>query len=285
MEPFDRSGEWTPDFWEDWLEGEVPWRRYLAGREAELALRFLQPADGGLILDAGCGYGRLAYRILTNIPEARLVAIDISDSMIRATRSCIGIRFRGGRAALESLPFRDGAFDAVICVGVVMHVRDEAAALRELCRVLRPGGRLVLSFNSLLSPFSLLAIVNNRLVRRGIPRFVARMPRFYVRELARHGVRLLHATAATILCVDPAIPPLRRLGIQFLPEGLLSRLIPADRRLSEGRFKWLGHEVVLAGERFAPASAREAPAVAHGETRSRPGDPAGHRDGGAGAAD
>lgn len=250
MEPFDRSGEWTPRFWKDWLEGEIPWRRYLAAREAELALRFLQPIEGARILEAGCGYGRLAQRILTDAPGSRVITIDLSDAMIHETRARLAGKFIGARAAVEALPFRDGVFDAVVCIGVVMHVLDDAMALRELSRVLRPGGRLVLSFNSLLSPFSLLAMLNTRLVRRGIPRFVSRMPRFYLRHLARSGVKVRRAVAATALCVDPAIPPLRRLGIQFLPEWLLAWLIPIDRKLCEGVFKWFGHEVVIEAERL-----------------------------------
>jgi ubiquinone/menaquinone biosynthesis C-methylase UbiE len=53
------------------------------------------------------------------------------------------------------LPFKDGEFDKVLCTGVLMHIANDEAAVRELIRVLRPGGILVCSINNALSPCSL----------------------------------------------------------------------------------------------------------------------------------
>jgi ubiquinone/menaquinone biosynthesis C-methylase UbiE len=57
-------------------------------------------------------------------------------------------------ATVESLPFRDAQFDAVACVGVIMHVDREERALSELLRVVKPGGSLIITFNNLLNPFA-----------------------------------------------------------------------------------------------------------------------------------
>jgi len=251
LPPTDPIEDWTPEFWQDWLEGQVPWRRNLAARQMELALRFMRAGavEQSLILDAGCGYGRIAERMLQQFPGCRVVVIASSEAMVRAARSRLGVKFAGARSLLESLPFRDGAFDAVLGIGVIMHVADEEAALGELARVLQPGGRLLLSFNSLLSPFSILGVVNTRLIGRGRRRFVARLPRFYLRRLARSGLEVTRSAAATVLCVDPAIAPLRKIGVSFLPQGLLSALSPLDRALSESSLRWFGHEVFLECER------------------------------------
>jgi len=57
-------------------------------------------------------------------------------------------------ATVESMPFRDAQFDAVVCVGVIMHVDEEERALSELLRVVKPGGSLIITFNNLLNPFA-----------------------------------------------------------------------------------------------------------------------------------
>lgn len=248
--PFGPSGEWTADFWRDWLEGDVPWRRHLAARQEELVHRFLgTPAAGSVVLDAGCGYGRILRRILDEAPASRAVGIDSSASMIRETQARLQSRFAGARAELESIPFADATFDYIVCVGVVMHVRNDEAALHELARTLKPGGTLVLSFNSLLSPFSLLAVLNNRLIRRQDSRFAARRPRYYIERLRASGLTIIGAEAATVICVEPTLPFLRRLGVRLLPQALVSWLTPLDRALSQSRLRWLGHEVVLQARR------------------------------------
>ena len=61
---------------------------------------------------------------------------------------------RGSLADAVRLPFHDGEFDKVLCTGVLMHIVDSDLAVRELVRVLRPGGGLVCSINNSLSPYS-----------------------------------------------------------------------------------------------------------------------------------
>jgi SAM-dependent methyltransferase len=58
------------------------------------------------------------------------------------------------RAALERLPFADASFDKILCTEVLEHIRDDVAALRELRRVLRPGGRLAVSVPHADFPFA-----------------------------------------------------------------------------------------------------------------------------------
>ena len=107
------------------------------------------------ILDAGCGRcyhtARLARRFNGNI-----VAVDFSDAALSAgerTIAAAGIenRVRLLKGDLTALQFESEYFDAVISWGVLMHIPQLETALRELVRVLRPGGWMVLSENNMSS--------------------------------------------------------------------------------------------------------------------------------------
>lgn len=94
------------------------------------------------VIDVGCGDGR-------HIVEAArrgcfAVGLDYDANELRRTRARIG----AGRLDLvvgdaSRLPFRDGAFAAVICTETLEHLPDDAGAIREIARVLRPGGALL----------------------------------------------------------------------------------------------------------------------------------------------
>jgi SAM-dependent methyltransferase len=98
------------------------------------------PAEA--FLDAGCGDGRYLAALAAELPMRR-AGVDISERILDTARLQTDAELR--RANLESLPFADGEFDLVLCSQVVEHVVDANAAARELARVLRPGGTLVLS--------------------------------------------------------------------------------------------------------------------------------------------
>jgi SAM-dependent methyltransferase len=103
---------------------------------------------GRRLLDAGCGDGRYFAVIAERPPTERLVGCDIAQRILdtaRATATRAGLEPELLRANVESLPFEDGAFDLVLCSQVLEHALDPAAALRELARVLQPGGTLLLS--------------------------------------------------------------------------------------------------------------------------------------------
>lgn len=97
--------------------------------------------------------------------------------------------FSGMQASIESLPFPDGSFDKVLSLGVVMHVNDELAACRELVRVLKPGGHLVVSLNNLAYFLSPVVLAYLRWAKRKRPGFKQslRLPFYYNRSLNRAG--------------------------------------------------------------------------------------------------
>jgi ubiquinone/menaquinone biosynthesis C-methylase UbiE len=108
---------------------------------AELTLAEL--AGATRLLDAGCGTGRFAALASERL-GARVWGVDPSEEMLARARAR-GLRGVGWRrASLERLPFKDGWFDAAHAHLVLHVVPDRAAALRELARVLSPGGRLAI---------------------------------------------------------------------------------------------------------------------------------------------
>lgn len=101
---------------------------------------------GGRVLDAGCGTGRALPALREAVgPSGIVIGADLTPAMLEAaTRAG---RDRAGRLLLADvtrLPVRDAALDAVFGAGLVSHLPDPAVNLRELRRVVRPGGILAL---------------------------------------------------------------------------------------------------------------------------------------------
>ncbi len=97
-----------------------------------------------VILDIGCGTGRLLERVGAVVPSAALVGLDRSAGMAEAARRLrphLGIE----RGTADALPHPDGCFDAVMTTISFHHWSDKTAALAEVCRVLRPGGLFALT--------------------------------------------------------------------------------------------------------------------------------------------
>lgn len=122
----------------------------VTGHEA-LAGRLLSPAGFDVrgckrILDAACGNGRYSRFLLRHAdPGAHITAFDLSPNMLRrARRRLASDRVTFAVADLTRLPYADAAFDAVVCGWVLEHLPDPRPGLRELARVLAPGGKLLL---------------------------------------------------------------------------------------------------------------------------------------------
>jgi SAM-dependent methyltransferase len=105
---------------------------------------------GARVLDLGCGEGRHVHG-LAMLTGADLVGLDAdAASLAKAAAGMADLPSGGGsvlwvRGDALRLPFADGAFDAVVCSEVLEHLQDVAAALAEMTRVLRPGGRLAVT--------------------------------------------------------------------------------------------------------------------------------------------
>lgn len=111
---------------------------------------WLQPTEwlnipaGGIVLDVGCGPGSVTASLANAVGSDGLaLGLDISESMLaRAVRAESGPQIGFLRADAQRLPLRDATVDAVVSIAVLQLVPDPAAALAEMARVLRPGGRL-----------------------------------------------------------------------------------------------------------------------------------------------
>lgn len=103
----------------------------------------------GILLDVCTGTADLALEAARQFPDARIVGVDFSRPMIALGAAKIGgarltDRVRLEVAQAEALPFADGSFDAVTVAFGLRNLPDRLRGLREMCRVLRPGGRAVI---------------------------------------------------------------------------------------------------------------------------------------------
>ena len=101
-------------------------------------LEWLDAQPGEYILDLGCGDGQLTRRIAET--GAQVLGVDASMEMVAAARERA---LEAEHAKAEDLPFRDERFDAVFSNAALHWVRDQDAMMRQIHRVLKPGGRFV----------------------------------------------------------------------------------------------------------------------------------------------
>ena len=130
---FDRvASEWDA-LGSDFASGAARWQ----------AVSSLVPREL-VVADVGCGTGYVARALLGRVD--RVILVDHSDAMLdqaRQTLEGVGPRAEFRRGELDHLPLSDGEVDAVFAHMVLHHVPDLSAALREMARVLKPGGTLV----------------------------------------------------------------------------------------------------------------------------------------------
>ncbi len=113
------------------------------------AVRLLQPRSGGTYLDVGCGTGDIALEIIRQCPQSTVVGIDpsvpmltIGNKKVAAGKMSDNIRLVPGDAL--NLEFRDNTFDAAITSFCIRNVTDRQRALREIHRVVKPSGALII---------------------------------------------------------------------------------------------------------------------------------------------
>jgi len=95
---------------------------------------------GKRVLDVGCGKGRFARVFHEQEPQAELWGLDISEEMLRFVPE--GIRTRAG--SMTNLPFEDAYFDGAYATESLEHAVDIDKAVAEICRVVKPGGRIAI---------------------------------------------------------------------------------------------------------------------------------------------
>lgn len=106
--------------------------------------KWLNIPPGAIVLDVGCGPASITGSLVcASGPGGLVLGVDISEAMLtRAVRAESGAQVGFLRADAQRLPFRDQTFDAAVSIAVLQLIPDPTAALAEMARVLRPGGRL-----------------------------------------------------------------------------------------------------------------------------------------------
>jgi len=145
--------------------GQDPrWRRFLVSR--------IEAGPGDTVLDVATGTGAVAIEIARRT-EAHVVGLDQSPEMLahareRIDRAGLGDRIELLEGRAEDLPFADGSFAALSFTYLLRYVADPAATMRELARVVRPGG-VVASLEFGVPPRPLPRAAWELYVRLGLP--------------------------------------------------------------------------------------------------------------------
>jgi SAM-dependent methyltransferase len=233
----------------------MPWRRTknkIRRRQATLAL--LAGIAPGRVLDAPCGDGALAREL-----AARGWRVSAADIEPLRGDGAGGIEFL--RLDLdEPLPFADGAFDAVVSLEGIEHLLSPARCLAEFCRVLRPGGRLVVTtpnVNNVQSrwhylvagrfsgfrPLARRAPLDGEIVKHVTVPYLPTI----VYVLRRHGVAVERVDVTMVRTRQWLALPLA------LPIWLASRRAPADSvaRGLGSLMLLLGRNVIVQGTKLA----------------------------------
>ncbi len=158
---------------DDWPERYEAWFKTPIGSlikkyEARLILELLRPGPAQTILDAGCGTGVFTFDFLS--PGARIVGLDISLPMLRRAlkKGGSGLFHVVSADLSKTLPFKDETFDKVVSVTAIEFIEDAQSAVKEMFRVAKKKGMIVVATLNSLSPW---AVRRKREAERGHPIF------------------------------------------------------------------------------------------------------------------
>ena len=128
---------------------DTPWHRLVQD-----ALDLHRDLAGRRVLEIACGRGEFAQWCVSSARPSILVAADFSMSAVRFARTRLGAdrTARFIQADAQAIPLPTSSVDTVICCETIEHVPDPRAAVTELARVVRPGGRLFLTTPNYLGP-------------------------------------------------------------------------------------------------------------------------------------
>lgn len=112
-------------------------------------LQQITTANSASILDIGCGGGRTVMKLAASAPRSKVMGIDYSPASVAVSRDTNAAAIKTGQVQIElgsvaALPFPEGTFDLVTAVETHYYWPDLPANMREVWRVLKPGGQFVL---------------------------------------------------------------------------------------------------------------------------------------------
>ncbi|MBI5902064.1 MAG: class I SAM-dependent methyltransferase [Deltaproteobacteria bacterium] len=215
---------WDPKAYDAWYE--TPLGKTSDRLERELIFSMADVRGGETALDVGCGTG--IYSIELARKGALVTAIDASLEMLDWARG------KAGQAGLEidfikanalKIPFPDGHFDIVLSVCMICFVKERAAALVEMKRVLRPGGRVVIALLNSRSPWAFIRRIKGLVKETVYNRAEFISPRGIESSLERAGFKDIKVGTCLFFLPINSAPYLasaeahERIGRKIFPEA------------------------------------------------------------------
>ncbi len=205
---------------------------------------WLSPRQDAAIIEAGSGAGGFTCLLAQAAPKGKVTALDESEEMLTATRGAVDAAGLGDRVIYQQgdithIPLPDEAFDLAWSSRTIHHLPDQLAGVRELARVLKPGGRLALREGAMHAQF----LPDD--IGIGEPGLEARLDvayyRWFFANVRGEGKRypfgwtqmlrdagLAGVTAKTFLL--EALPPFTDVQIRYMSRHLKRWLEDDDRR-------------------------------------------------------
>jgi ubiquinone/menaquinone biosynthesis C-methylase UbiE len=111
----------------------------------QLILDYFGDLSGKRIIDVGCGKGRFARVLYERHPQTRICAFDLAEAMLRLLgQGMVGQGIAPCAGSMTALPFATAAFDCAYATESLEHAVDIETAIAEICRVVKPNGRIVI---------------------------------------------------------------------------------------------------------------------------------------------
>lgn len=122
--------------------------RYPAVKEPKkIALNYFKKNEIRSLLEVGCGLGFATEKFASALPEAKLLAVDLSENFVKHTKDKLKANkhVKVQKADVTQLPMKANRFDACYIERVLHHLKNSDKALKEMARVVKPGGLLVVN--------------------------------------------------------------------------------------------------------------------------------------------
>ncbi|RMF78153.1 MAG: class I SAM-dependent methyltransferase [Chloroflexi bacterium] len=213
-------------------------------RRVRTIFEWIEPTDDKVILDCACGRG-FYLNMFRYVSNCRLVGLELEWPIIEKARRHVGHLpdVMLNNANIYHLPYADDTFDAVILSEILEHIEDDVAGLREVYRVLKPGGVVAITVPNANYPFwwdpinkSLEAAFNTHIGRGPLAGIWANHVRLYERDALCDAVRaagfaIEEERAFTHYCFPFIHNLVYGFGKPLLESGLLPRAMAnaADR--------------------------------------------------------
>ncbi|HEB63747.1 MAG TPA: methyltransferase domain-containing protein [Gammaproteobacteria bacterium] len=120
------------------------WHFYIEATQGE-TLKRVELNAGERLLDIGCGTGVLLETVEKSYPDAVLAGVEPTQEMLDIAYKRLSDRVQLEQSWASSLPFEDETFDVIVSCNMFHYIRQPRVALKEMVRVLKPAGRLVLT--------------------------------------------------------------------------------------------------------------------------------------------